>query len=159
MRDEDQYKANKKERKQAKAIKRLQGQLDDMKAQRDEALEEKEKALRQVKELEDDVESDEDLIDTLTKQRNEAWNQRHQMRDRVLELEASHDHLREAYYAQYYGVEPYVPPGPAGAQPGVAEAGAGEESDIHPNSSYDFYTDEDAFIDEPQTDAHPEDDE
>jgi hypothetical protein len=45
-----------------------------MTTQRNEAVEEKEKALKQVKELEDDVESDEDLIDMLTKHRNEAWD-------------------------------------------------------------------------------------
>jgi hypothetical protein len=151
-------KAEKKQRKQARAITRLQDQLADMTAQRNEVVEEKEKALKQVKELEDDVESDEDLIDMLTKHRNEAWDQRNQMRDRVLELEASNANLCEAYYAMYHGVDPYVPPGPAGVQPRAIVADADEESNIHPNSSHAFFTDEDAFTDEPVIDEPMEDD-
>jgi hypothetical protein len=80
------------------------------------------------------------------------------MRDRVLELEASNANLREAYYAMYHGVDPYVPPGPAGVQPGAIVADADKESSIHPNSSHAFFTKEDAFADEPVIDEPMEGD-
>jgi regulator of RNase E activity RraB len=50
----------------------------------------------------------------LVQERNEAWNERNLLRQRVEELEEYNVNLHEEFHALYNGIGPYAPPEAAG---------------------------------------------
>jgi hypothetical protein len=54
------------------------------------------------------------MIEQLVQERNEAWNERDLLRQRVDELEEYNLNLHEEFHALYNGVSPYAPPDAAG---------------------------------------------
>jgi hypothetical protein len=54
------------------------------------------------------------MIGQLVQERNEAWNERNLLRQRVEELEEYNVNLHEEFHALYNGIGPYAPPEPAG---------------------------------------------
>jgi hypothetical protein len=67
----------------------------------------------------------------LVQERNEAWNERDLLRQRVKELEEYNVNLHEEFHALYNGISPYAPPDATGM---------------------DFYEDEDESAIAPATD-------
>jgi hypothetical protein len=54
------------------------------------------------------------MIGQLVQERNEAWNERDLLRQRVEELEEYNINLHEEFHALYNGIGPYAPPNAAG---------------------------------------------
>jgi regulator of RNase E activity RraB len=54
------------------------------------------------------------MIGQLVQERNEAWNERNLLRQRVDELEEYNVNLHEEFHALYNGIGPYAPPEAAG---------------------------------------------
>jgi hypothetical protein len=54
------------------------------------------------------------MIGQLVQERNEAWNERDLLRQRVDELEEYNINLHEEFYALYNGIGPYAPPDAVG---------------------------------------------
>jgi hypothetical protein len=54
------------------------------------------------------------MIGQLVRERNEAWNERNLLRQRVEELEEYNVNLHEEFHALYNGIGPYAPPKAAG---------------------------------------------
>jgi hypothetical protein len=54
------------------------------------------------------------MIGQLVQERNEAWNKRNLLRQRVEELEEYNANLHEEFHALYNGIGPYAPPEAAG---------------------------------------------
>jgi hypothetical protein len=54
------------------------------------------------------------MIGQLVQERNEAWNERNLLRQRVKELEEYNINLHEEFHVLYNGVGPYAPPNTAG---------------------------------------------
>jgi hypothetical protein len=50
------------------------------------------------------------MMGQLVQERNEAWNERDLLRQRVEELEEYNANLHEEFHALYNGVGPYAPP-------------------------------------------------
>jgi hypothetical protein len=50
------------------------------------------------------------MIGQLVQERNEAWNERNLLRQRVKELEEYNVNLHEEFHALYNGIGPYAPP-------------------------------------------------
>jgi hypothetical protein len=50
------------------------------------------------------------MIGQLVQERNEAWNERNLLRQRVEELEEYNVNLHEGFHALYNGIGPYAPP-------------------------------------------------
>jgi hypothetical protein len=50
------------------------------------------------------------MIGQLMQERNEAWNERDLLRQRVEELEEYNANLHEEFHALYNGMGPYAPP-------------------------------------------------
>jgi hypothetical protein len=49
------------------------------------------------------------MIGQLVQERNEAWNERNLLRQRVEEVEEYNVNLHEEFYALYNGIGPYAP--------------------------------------------------
>jgi hypothetical protein len=54
------------------------------------------------------------MIGQLVQERNEAWNERNLLRQRVEELEEYNVNLHEEFHALYNEIDPYAPPEAAG---------------------------------------------
>jgi regulator of RNase E activity RraB len=54
------------------------------------------------------------MIRQLVLERNEAWNERNLLRQRVEELEEYNVNLHEEFHVLYNGIGPYAPPDAAG---------------------------------------------
>jgi hypothetical protein len=54
------------------------------------------------------------MIEQLVQERNEAWDERDLLRQRVDELEEYNINLHEEFHMLYNGVGPYAPPDAAG---------------------------------------------
>jgi hypothetical protein len=54
------------------------------------------------------------MIGQLVQERNEAWDERDLLRQRVEELEEYNINLHEEFHALYHGVGPYASPDAAG---------------------------------------------
>jgi hypothetical protein len=54
------------------------------------------------------------MIEQLVQERNEAWNKRNLLRQRVKELEEYNVNLHEEFHALYNGIGSYAPPDAAG---------------------------------------------
>jgi hypothetical protein len=54
------------------------------------------------------------MIGQLVQERNEAFNERNLLRQRVEELEEYNVNLHEEFHALYHGIGPYAPPDAAG---------------------------------------------
>jgi hypothetical protein len=74
------------------------------------------------------------MIGQLVQERNEAWNKRNLLRQRVEELEEYNVNLHEEFHALYNGIGPYAPPDAAGMdidddedEPAVAPAAADDD--------------------------------
>jgi uncharacterized coiled-coil DUF342 family protein len=50
------------------------------------------------------------MMGQLVQERNEAWNERDLLRQRVKELEGYNVNLHEEFHALYNGIDPYAPP-------------------------------------------------
>jgi regulator of RNase E activity RraB len=77
------------------------------------------------------------MIEQLVQERNEAWDKRDLLRQRVDELEEYNVNLNEEFHALYNGVGPYAPPEAAGMdiddddedEPAASPRGDGDVSD------------------------------
>jgi hypothetical protein len=77
------------------------------------------------------------MIEQLVQERNEAWNERNLLRQRVDELEEYNVNLHEEFHALYNGIGPYAPLGAAsmdatdddGDEPAATPSGDGDVSD------------------------------
>jgi DNA repair exonuclease SbcCD ATPase subunit len=98
-----------KQKKQARAIASLQEQLADMSLQRDRALERCESAMQRVQTLTQANRNADRMMGQLVQERNEAWNERDLLRQRVEELEEYNANLHEEFHALYNGMGPYAP--------------------------------------------------
>jgi hypothetical protein len=87
LRGDDRFKVRKQKKKQACAIASLQEQLAGMSLQRDQALERDDNALQRVHTLTQANNNTDRMIGQLVQERNEAWNERDLLRQRVEELE------------------------------------------------------------------------
>jgi hypothetical protein len=54
------------------------------------------------------------MIGQLVQERNEAWNKRNLLRQRVEEIEEYNINLHEEFHVLYNGIGPYAPPDAAG---------------------------------------------
>jgi hypothetical protein len=79
------------------------------------------------------------MIGQLVQERNEAWNERDLLRQRVEELEEYNVNLHEEFHTLYNGISPYAPPDAAGMdvdddedEPAVAPA---DDDDIATDGS------------------------
>jgi hypothetical protein len=54
------------------------------------------------------------MIRQLVQERNEAWNERNLLRQRVKELEEYNVNLHEEFHTLYNGIGPYAPPDATG---------------------------------------------
>jgi uncharacterized coiled-coil DUF342 family protein len=140
-------KQKKKKKKQARAIASLQEQLADMSLQRDQALERGDSALQRVHTLTQANTNADRMIGQLVQERNEAWNERNLLRQRVEKLEEYNVNLHEEFYALYNGISPYTPLDAAGMdvdedkdEPTVAPA---DDDDIAIDGSYGDVSDRD----------------
>jgi uncharacterized coiled-coil DUF342 family protein len=115
LRGDDKLKARKKKKKkQARVIASLQEQLADMTLQRDQAVVRDEDATQRVQTLTQANNNADRMIEQLVQVRNEAWDGRDLLRQRVNELEEYNVNLHEEFHALYNGVGPYAPPDTAG---------------------------------------------
>jgi hypothetical protein len=92
----------------------LQEQLADMTLQRDQAVVRDEDATKRVRTLTHANNNADRIIEQLVQERNEAWNERDLLRQRVEELEEYNANLHEEFHALYNGMDPYAPPDAAG---------------------------------------------
>ena len=136
LRGEDKLKVRKEKEKQACAIASLQEQLADMSLQRDQAVERGDRAMQRVHTLTQANNNADRMIGQLVQERNEAWNERDLLLQRVNELEEYNVNLHEEFHALYNGVGPYAPPDAAGMdidddedEPVVSPRGDGDVSD------------------------------
>jgi hypothetical protein len=111
LRGDDKLKAKKQKKKQARVIASLLEQLADMTLQRDQAIERDEDAMQLVHTLIQANNNADRMIEQLVQERNEAWNERNLLRQRVDELEKYNANLHEEFHTLYYGVGPHAPPG------------------------------------------------
>jgi uncharacterized coiled-coil DUF342 family protein len=110
LRGDDRLKSRKqKKKKQARAIASLQEQLADMSLQRDQALKRGDSALQRVHTLTQANNNADRMIGQLVQERNEAWNERDLLRQRVEELEEYNVNLHEEFHTLYNGISPYAP--------------------------------------------------
>jgi hypothetical protein len=109
LRGDDRLKARKQKKKQARAIASLQEQLADMSLQRDQARERGDSALQRVHTLIQANNNADRMIGQLVQERNEAWNERNLLRQRVEELEEYNINLHEEFHALYNGIGSYAP--------------------------------------------------
>jgi DNA repair ATPase RecN len=133
LRGDDRLEARKQKKKQARAIASLQEQLADMSLQRDRALERGESSMQQVERLTQANRNADRLLEQLVQERNEAWNERDLLRQRVEELEEYNANLHEEFHALYNGMGPYAPPNAAQMDlddDAAAEGSDGDASDI-----------------------------
>jgi hypothetical protein len=133
LRGDDRLEARKQKKKQARAIASLQEQLADMSLQRDRALERGESSMQQVQRLTQANRNADRLLEQLVQERNEAWNERDLLRQRVEELEEYNANLHEEFHALYNGMGPYAPPNAAQMDlddDAAAEGSDGDASDI-----------------------------
>jgi hypothetical protein len=110
LRGDDRLEARKQKKKQARAIASLQEQLADMSLQRDRALERGDSAMQRVQTLTQANRNADRMMGQLVQERNEAWNERDLLRQRVEELEEYNANLHEEFHALYNRVGPYAPP-------------------------------------------------
>jgi hypothetical protein len=137
LRGDDKLKARKQKKKQARAIVSLQEQLADMSLQRDQTIERGDGAMQQVHTLTQANNNADRMIEQLVQERNEAWDERDLLRQRVDELEEYNVNLHEEFHALYNGVGPYAPPDAAGMdvndddedKPTASPRGDGDVSD------------------------------
>jgi DNA repair exonuclease SbcCD ATPase subunit len=130
LRGDDRLEARKQKKKQARAIASLQEQLADMSLQWDRALE---SSMQQVQRLTQANRNADRLMEQLVQERNEAWNERDLLRQRVEELEEYNANLHEEFHALYNGMGPYAPPNAAQMDiddDAAAEGSDGDASDI-----------------------------
>jgi hypothetical protein len=87
------------------------------------------------------------MIGQLVQERNEAWNERDLLRQRVEELEEYNVNLHEEFHALYNGIGLYAPPDAAGMgvdddedEPAVAPA---DDDDVSTDGSDDDVSDPD----------------
>jgi hypothetical protein len=109
LRGDDKLKARKQKKKQARVIASLQEQLADMTLQRDQAVVRDEDATQRVHTLTQANNNADRMIGQLVQERNEAWNERDLLLQRVDELEEYNVNLHEEFHALYNGVGPYAP--------------------------------------------------
>jgi hypothetical protein len=107
-----------------------------MTLQRDQAIERDEDAMQLVHTLTQANNNADHMIEQLAQERNEAWNERNLLRQRVDELEEYNANLHEEFHALYCGVGPHAPPGVAGMdadddedEPAATPGGDGDVSD------------------------------
>jgi hypothetical protein len=110
LRGDNRLKARKQKKKQARAIASLQEQLTDMSLQQDQALERGYSALQRVHTLTQANNNADRMIRQLVQERNEAWNERNLLTQRVEELEEYNVNLHEEFHALYNGIGPHAPP-------------------------------------------------
>jgi hypothetical protein len=77
------------------------------------------------------------MIGQLVQERNEAWNERDLLRQRVKELEEYNVNLHEEFHALYNGIGPYAPPDTAGMDVDDDE----DEPAVAPDDDDDVATD------------------
>jgi regulator of RNase E activity RraB len=77
------------------------------------------------------------MIGQLVWERNEAWNERDLLRQRVDELEEYNINLHEEFHVLYNGVGPYAPPDAAGMDVDDDE----DEPTVAPTDDDDVTTD------------------
>jgi hypothetical protein len=134
LRGDDKLKARKQKKKQARVIASLQEQLADMILQRDQAIERGDEAMQQVHTLTQANNNADHMIGQLVQERNEAWDERDLLRQRIGELEEYNVNLHEEFHALYHGVGPYAPPDAAGLDTDDDEdelvASLGGDSDV-----------------------------
>jgi hypothetical protein len=145
LRGDDKLKARKQKKKKKKkkkeeeacAIASLQEQLADMSLQRDQAVERGDGAMQRVHTLTQANNNADRMIAQLVQERNEAWDERDLLRQRVNELEVYNINLHEKFHALYNGVGPYAPLDAASMdiddndedEPVVSPGGDGDVSD------------------------------
>ena len=108
-----------------------------MSLQRDQAVEKGDRAMQRVHTLTQANNNADRMIGQLVQERNEAWNERDLLLQRVDELEEYNINLHEEFHALYNGVGPYAPPDAAGMdiddddedEPVVSPGGDGDVSD------------------------------
>jgi len=114
LRGDDKLKARKQKKQQAHAIASLQEQLADMSLQRNQAIERGDRAMQRVHTLTQANNTADRMMRQLVQERNEAWNERDLLLQRVDELEEYNVNLHEEFHALYNGVGPYAPPDATG---------------------------------------------
>jgi hypothetical protein len=77
------------------------------------------------------------MIRQLVQERNEVWNERNLLRQRVEELEEYNVNLHEEFHALYNGIGPYAPPDAAGIDVDEDE----DEPAVAPTDDDDVATD------------------
>jgi uncharacterized coiled-coil DUF342 family protein len=77
--------------------------------QRDQALERGDSSLQRVHTLTQANNNADRMIGQLVQERNEAWNERNLLRQRVEELEEYNVNLHEEFHALYNGIGSYAP--------------------------------------------------
>ena len=106
-----------------------------MSLQRDQAVERGDRAMQRVHTLTQANNNADRMIGQLVQERNEAWNERDLLLQRVDELEEYNINLHEEFHALYNAVDPYAPPDVAGMdiddedEPVVSPGGDGDISD------------------------------
>jgi hypothetical protein len=85
-----------------------------MTLQRDQAVVRDEDAMQRVRTLTHANNNADRIIEQLVQERNEAWNERDLLRQRVEELEEYNANLHEEFHALYNGMDPYAPLDDAG---------------------------------------------
>jgi hypothetical protein len=88
------------------------------------------------------------MIGQLVQERNEAWNERNLLRQRVEELEEYNVNLHEEFHALYNGIGPYAPLEAAGMdidddEDKPAAAPADDDDDVATDGSDDDISDPD----------------
>ena len=106
-----------------------------MSLQRDQAVERGDRAMQRVQTLTQANNNADRMIGQLVQERNEAWNERDLLLQRVDELEEYNINLHEEFHALYNGVGPYALPDVASMdiddedEPVVSPRGDGDISD------------------------------
>jgi FtsZ-binding cell division protein ZapB len=77
------------------------------------------------------------MIGQLVQERNEAWNERDLLRQRVEELEEYNANLQEKFHTLYNGMGPYAPPDTVGMDVDYDE----DEPAVAPDDDNDVATD------------------
>jgi hypothetical protein len=77
------------------------------------------------------------MIRQLVQERNEVWNERNLLRQRVEELDEYNVNLHEEFHALYNGIGPYAPPDAAGIDVDEDE----DEPAVAPTDDDDVATD------------------
>jgi hypothetical protein len=108
-----------------------------MTLQRDQAVVRDEDATQRVRTLTHANNNADRIIEELVQERNEAWNERDLLRQRVEELEEYNANLHEEFHALYNRMDPYAPPDAAGMDIDDAE----DEPVVAPSDDDDDTTD------------------